>query len=340
MLCENELFLRILYFFNIAISVIRFVIPIILIVKMALDIYHQVINVDDKDSKDKITKRIVASIIIFLVPTIINVFLGFMETISGYKFNYSECNANANPQTINDIISKREEEENKKNDLESEENKQKIRGYLSSLTILTINNNSTSKDHISPYVGQKFDVSDSELNDIAKVCQREQGSPEGSAIEAELMINKYILSGYEGSLYDYIFKSTAQGWWSPIKHNTYKATILKPANREAVRKVVVEGIRKWPGYINEHDCFNCGKSTCAGHKGDICYLTLNGQQIDDIEKIKTRSDSYYVRDKTRIQNVMGGNYTFYGFVQENGVNVGDPFGYTDKAKSQYDSMNK
>ena len=58
------------------------------------------------------------------------------------------------------------------------------------------------------------------------------------------MINKYFLSGYQGSLYDYIFKSTANGRWSPIKNNTYKATILKPANRETVRKVIVEGQRK------------------------------------------------------------------------------------------------
>ena len=103
-----------------------------------------------------------------------------METISGYKFNYSECSANANPQAIKNIIEKRETAEQKKAEENSIENKQKYYNYLSSQTSLTINNNSMSNDSNSTRIGQKFNLFDSELNDIAKVCQREQGSPEGS----------------------------------------------------------------------------------------------------------------------------------------------------------------
>ena len=345
MLCENELFLRILYFFNTAMNILRFVIPIILIIRMVLEIYHQVININDDSAKEKISKRIFASIVIFLVPTIINVFLGFMETISGYTFNYSECNYNANPKNINDLIAEREGKQKEEEDLKSDEYKQKYYNNRSSQTLYTTTNKTTSDDSTSTMIGRKFEVSDDELNDIAKVCQAEQGSPEGSGIEAELMVNKYILSGSTKSLYDYLFKE-ASGWWSPIRDHKYPSVKLNPENREAVRKVIVEGIRQWPGYINEHDCFNCADTSRAhaycsnGNRGDICYLTLNNQKISEMSKISSRSDEYYVRNQTVIQNKSGATYTFYGFVKENGVNIGDPFGYTAEAKEKYDSLNK
>ena len=108
MLCENVLFLRILNFFNITMNVLRFAIPIILILKLILDIYHQIINVNDDKIKKKIVTRITACIIIFLVPTIVNVFFSFLETITGSTFNYSECNENI--QNIDLFVEQKEVE--------------------------------------------------------------------------------------------------------------------------------------------------------------------------------------------------------------------------------------
>ena len=73
-MCENVLFLRILSFFNIAMQFLRFVLPIILIIKLTLDIYKGIINPNDNSFKEKVGRRLIACVIIFLVPTIINVF--------------------------------------------------------------------------------------------------------------------------------------------------------------------------------------------------------------------------------------------------------------------------
>ena len=80
-LCLQPLFLRILYLCGVFLKIICFIVPIILIVKLIMDIYKQIINPDDKDFKGKITNRIVACIIIFLVPTIISLLFSFIEKV-------------------------------------------------------------------------------------------------------------------------------------------------------------------------------------------------------------------------------------------------------------------
>ena len=91
MLCDNELFLHLLNFFNIAMTILRIAVPIGLILKLVLDIYHGIIDVNDNSIKDKVIRRIAACIIIFLIPTIINVFFELIETVTDSNFNYTEC---------------------------------------------------------------------------------------------------------------------------------------------------------------------------------------------------------------------------------------------------------
>ena len=47
MICENALFLRLLNFFMVAMTVLRVAVPIGLILKLVLDIYHGIIDVND-----------------------------------------------------------------------------------------------------------------------------------------------------------------------------------------------------------------------------------------------------------------------------------------------------
>ncbi|MBQ8891484.1 MAG: hypothetical protein IJ068_01300 [Bacilli bacterium] len=322
-MCENVLFLRILSFFNTAMSFLRFAIPIILIIKLTLDIYKGIINTNDNSFKEKVSRRIIACVIIFLVPTIINVFLGLIETATGMSFNYSECIANI--KNIEYYVEKRELEEKLLYEKESSEAYQKYQNAINDLTkkIQESSSSTGSGDATAIRIGEKYNVTDKQLENIAKVCQREQGRPEGAAAEAELMINKYVLSGYSGSLYDYLFNSSNGRWWHPIKAGNYGSTNLKPEIKEAVRKVVVEGQRKYPAYINEHDYF-----------GDISKIVTNGQSTSSSSSIKTRTN--YVKDNTVIYNKMGSVYTFYMFPDDKS----DPFGYTVKAKEKVDAMNK
>ena len=323
MLCENVLFLKILNIFNIAINVMRFLVPILLIVKLTLDIYHQIIDVNDRSAKEKILKRIFAAVIIFFIPTIVNIFLGFLETVTNMSFNYSECSANI--KNINYYVERKELEEKLEEEKQKQENITKYNEYLNNLSE-QIAKNMLANESTAYRIGEKYNVTDKQLTDIAKVCQREQGRPSGAAAEAELMINKYVLSGYSGTLYDYLFKSNARNWWAPIKSGRYASTNLKPEIKEAVRKVVVEGQRKYPPYINEHDCIGCG---------DVLYIKTDGKSANK----NKRED--FVQDKTFVYTVYKKSskvkyWIFYAFPDEKS----DPFGYTYDAKDKLAALNK
>ena len=323
MLCENVLFLRILSFFNTAINVMRFAVPIILIVKTTLDVYHQILDVNDTSFKEKITKRIFAAVIVFLVPTMINLFLSFLETITNMSFNYSECTANI--KNINYYVERKELAEKLAYEQENAESLAKYNKYLEELNaIIEKNKNNLSSDtETAMAIGKKYNLSDKEITNIAKVCQKEQGTAKGAAAEAELMINKYIIAEYNGSLYEYLFHSSARRWWHPIKSGGYSSVKLKIDVKEAVRKVVNEGYRTMPFYINEHD-----------YHGDISKIVTNGKTLRGTSSIKNHSN--YVKDSTVIYNKMGAVYTFYTFPDVKS----DPFGYTAKAKEKIDKLGK
>ena len=79
--------------------------------------------------------------------------------------------------------------------------------------------------------------------------------------------------------------------------------------KEIIRKIVCEGIRILPLYINEHD------------------------QISDITSISTgsKSDRYaYIQDQTIVKNRFSSTYTFYMF-PDGPDGHQDPFGYTPEA---------
>ena len=91
------------------INIIRYVIPIILIVITTLDISKKIINPEDKEGQQKILIRTIAAIIIFFIPTFINLFLNFA--------GITIPNINTNPTTNtknNDNNEKNKEKETKK----------------------------------------------------------------------------------------------------------------------------------------------------------------------------------------------------------------------------------
>ena len=159
---------------------------------------------------------------------------------------------------------------------------------------------------------KKYDLTETQLKKIARLCVQEQGSINGVKAEASLMANlletntsrqnKY---GTDGTgLYNFVRNS---GWFYRAPYFMDNGTI---SNKyvEAVRDVLVNGNRTLPQYVDEHDCFSDIKSISTG-------------------SIRNRSD--YVKDETVIKNKMGSTYTFYSFPDKNS----DPFGYT---KAAYD----
>lgn len=156
-----------------------------------------------------------------------------------------------------------------------------------------------------------YNLSDSELRGIARLCQQEQGSVVGAAAEASLMANRFELHGSSyGSLYNYIKNS---GWFAKASYWMSQTGSLQTSILDAVKSVLVEGRRTLPAYVDEHDCFS-----------DITSVTNNGSSISKTNR------SAYIPHKTIIKNAMGSTYTFYCFPDSNS----DPFGYTSETNRQ------
>lgn len=162
---------------------------------------------------------------------------------------------------------------------------------------------------------RKYNLSQTQLTKIARLCVQEQGS-KGAPYEASLMCNLYELHGSNYStLYDYVRNC---GWFYKaayyMDNGSASASVV-----EAVEKVINEGKRLLPRYIDEHDCFT-----------DISWVKNNG-----IEFTKTDRNRY-IPNVTVVKNRMGSLYTFYTFPTPSS----DPFGYTDNKYAPKEKTNR
>ena len=77
------------------VNVIRWVVPIGLVVMTTLDIAKHIINPDDKEGGKKIMTRAIAAVIVFFVPLFIRLVLRLVDIGAGKNSNslnsYSEC---------------------------------------------------------------------------------------------------------------------------------------------------------------------------------------------------------------------------------------------------------
>lgn len=160
----------------------------------------------------------------------------------------------------------------------------------------------------------KYNLTESQLESLAYLCYREQGSLKGAAAEASLMANLFEIKGsYYGTgangLYNYVRND---GWFANSK--TYMDNPQNmPEYIKVVKAVLVNGKRTVPGYIDEHD-----------YIGDIISATNNGSSIN------IKNESAYKQHVTEIYTKYGATYTFYSFPAPNS----DPFGYTSNSYRQ------
>ena len=256
----------------------------------------------------------------------INLIVKLIENVMETSIDYQSCYDSATLENIKYLedlqLKKAKQEEEEKNqaglanynDLEKKENEM-------------IKNNTNKNDSLSSdgtIMGQKYNLTESQLQDLAKICQQEQGSVRGAAAEASLMANRYELlnasSKYKNKgLHNYVLHC---GWWAPANKGTYKSTNLKPEILNAVRNVLINGNRTLPLYIDEHDW-----------RGDIKKIITNGKAY--YSRSYFNNNNNYVQNQTVIYNKMGAVYTFYQFPTEKS----DPFGYTSSAKKKVDSLN-
>ena len=80
-ICDTLGFLQVMNLFKILLNILRFVVPIIVIVMLVMDLVKNVINPNEKEGMKKIVMRVSAAVIVFLVPTIINLVIHLINII-------------------------------------------------------------------------------------------------------------------------------------------------------------------------------------------------------------------------------------------------------------------
>ena len=173
-----------------------------------------------------------------------------------------------------------------------------------------------------------YDCTDEQLVGLAAVAFSEQPTKEGAAAEASLMANLYELNknsefngkkGAEG-LYEFVGTNPKDGGWFEDADKYINTGRLSEASGaepvtdemvEIVRKVLCEGKRIIPGYVDEHDSWERRN-----------FQALNGE--DDI----TDDREEYTQYKTSITNKYG-SYTFWGW-SDSDCEFCDAFGYTSE----------
>lgn len=98
--CQESYMLRIFYIIKVAIQAICIAVPIILIVIVSIDLAKNLLakNKDAiTESFGTIVKRLLAAIIVFLIPTFVSL---LCNMIGSKSLSYIECYQNANPTTI------------------------------------------------------------------------------------------------------------------------------------------------------------------------------------------------------------------------------------------------
>ena len=115
-ICMNPLFLRIIYYCKVLLNILRFLVPIILIIKTIIAFYKGILTPDDKEIVSKLKGRIIACIIVFLIPTIINLFMNLIsKAMESKTYNgFTECHEFASLDYIKILESMKLEEEEAK----------------------------------------------------------------------------------------------------------------------------------------------------------------------------------------------------------------------------------
>ena len=94
--CDKSSTLSVILMIKNAITIFKLLIPAILVIVSAYDLFHTVIDLRNK-VYPKIIKRMIALVCIFFVPTILSLFLDLLGTSDIFS---SSCWTNANPTTI------------------------------------------------------------------------------------------------------------------------------------------------------------------------------------------------------------------------------------------------
>lgn len=320
--CSNSIFLKVYSFMSKLLSVVFFIVPMAIIIMISFDLVKNVIagNYDQiKKNNNIIIKRLLYCVLLFLVPTITNIFISIVNgAISNVLDDYQSCEDNVDnieyfeekEKAQQELIQRKFLENNAVTNFKTYTEKIKVKEKK-----YNDDGSGSSSSSGASIVGAKYDLTDAQIKRIAALCVHEQGNVEaGVKAEATLVANRFefVGSGSTGDdLYNFLYLSKNSSWWAADSRSASSSTSKQ---QDWVRDVLVNGNRNLPLYIDEHD-----------YLGDISSVTNDGSSF----RIYNRSG--YQKDKTIIKNKMGSTYTFYEFP----CSSCDPFGYTAESKKRF-----
>lgn len=109
--CSNPEILKVIYFFNLLIDIVKIVVPIGIIVFGLIDFSKAVISGEEKENKKTVNlfvKRLMYGILIFAIPWIIEVVMVTLGDLidKDNMGNFTDCLENANSECIEALDSK------------------------------------------------------------------------------------------------------------------------------------------------------------------------------------------------------------------------------------------
>ena len=311
-------------------NALHIIIPLILIIFIAIDFFKIVPSFDQdllKKTVTKSVKRIISGVIVFFIPTIV----GVINPILGNGDNIFSCFENLDNI---DYYKELHDEKIEKQHLEALSSTSTTKEVITKTIVLNYDRFTSTA---GSFVGEKYNLSDSDLQFLANLSYCEQGSPTGSAAEASLVANKYEI---QGQGYSSIASFAKNGWFSCAWTNK----VAPEANIAAVKEALVLGKRTLPFYIDEHDCYVCrnrnySNSYCYnGTLGDICKIETNGTTMSSESNVSNHGN--YKQNLTKVYTIYKEDdyikyWIFYTFPDESS----DPFGYNTYFKDRYDRLN-
>ena len=154
--CENPDVLRVIYFIKLIIDIVKIIIPIALIILLMIDCAKGVINDNAKfsDTFKLNTNRLINAILVFAIPTVIDIFLEIVNV----ETTYNSCWANAelaiidNYQIVIDEAEKKLEEQKQDTVINNNNNNSNNSNNNNNNNNNVGNNSIPTSNSLTPYV--------------------------------------------------------------------------------------------------------------------------------------------------------------------------------------------
>lgn len=291
--CTSQELANIMSIIGKLLTIISIVAPILLLISLAIKITKMVMNPEDKKGLPKIRNSIIATVVIFMIPVIVNVVFQMM----GEKYNISSCwlLAKDNRQSINN--SQYIEIEKKA--------RQKINIEPSDYEKGVYNpNKATSvKGGITKELGNRLvEVARSQIGvSYHTMHYGPKGSGDegfGCAMFVSYCYNQVFFGGASGqNMGDGFFGSTYE-FWGNVSHDGYDAynkKFVEVEPSQAQAGDVIAFLRGSDHYSSHSNCYHVGLYIGNGRMIDSSGSGTSGRGVAEGDIDINRSDIHFLR---------------------------------------------